>query len=113
MDACLEHAALELSEGPTHLQHELACWRRGVDALLIEVQINTAGLQALDRMQQIHEAAAQPVDRPSHHHVEPSPLRPLQHLVEPRPILSLLGLADPSIVERLDDLPASRLRPPC
>jgi hypothetical protein len=27
LDACVEHAALKLSEGPTHLKHEVARWR--------------------------------------------------------------------------------------
>ena len=50
LDACLEHAALKLSEGPTHLKHELARWRSRVDRLLIEVQINAAVLQTFDKI---------------------------------------------------------------
>jgi len=76
---------------------------------LVEVEINVASLQALNRLKQINERAAQPIDGPSHHHIEPPTLRLRKQGVEPWPILASLGPADPRIAEGLDDLPSSRL----
>jgi hypothetical protein len=53
VDALTDHAALKLGKSAADLKHELAGWRGGVDRLLIEVQIDAAGLQRLDRAQQI------------------------------------------------------------
>ena len=44
IDSLADHAALELGEGARHLKHQLAGGCRGVDRLLIEVQIDAAGL---------------------------------------------------------------------
>ena len=44
MDSLPDHAALEFGKGARHLKHELAGGCGGVDRLLIQVQINTAGL---------------------------------------------------------------------
>jgi hypothetical protein len=54
-NACAYHRALELCESFRDLKHELACRRCCVDALLIEIHVNTPGLQALDRAEQIDE----------------------------------------------------------
>jgi hypothetical protein len=40
--------AWSIRECPTHLKHELARWGGGVDALLIELEIDVACSQALD-----------------------------------------------------------------
>ena len=44
-----------LNDAAADLKHELAGRRGGVDRLLIEVQIDGAGLQGLDRAQQIDQ----------------------------------------------------------
>jgi hypothetical protein len=85
VNARADHRALELGECASDLEHELACRRRGVDCLLIEVQVHAAGLQALDGAQKIDERTAKPIDRPGHHNVEFSPARVLQHGIEARP----------------------------
>jgi hypothetical protein len=36
----LDHGALELSKHAQHLKHRLACWRRRVEALLMQEQID-------------------------------------------------------------------------
>ena len=78
--------------------------------MLVEVEINAASLQALDRLKQINERPPQPIDGPSHHHIKPPALGILKQGVEPWPILASLGPADPRIAESLDDLPAPGLR---
>jgi hypothetical protein len=40
MDALADHSALELSEGSGNLEHQLSRRGRGIDRLLIEVQID-------------------------------------------------------------------------
>src|SRR6516164_1269583 len=55
VDALTDHAALKLGKSAADLKHELAGRRGGVDRLLIEVQIDGAGLQGLDRAQQIDQ----------------------------------------------------------
>src|SRR5215469_4005042 len=49
VDALPDHAALKLGERAADLKHQLASRCRGIDRLLVEVQINAAGLQRLDR----------------------------------------------------------------
>jgi len=44
IDSLADHAALKLGKGAGDLKHELASRRDGVDRLLVEVQINPAGL---------------------------------------------------------------------
>src|SRR5215469_11225743 len=48
VDALTDHAALKLGKGTADLKHEFACRGGGVDRLLIEIQIDAAGLQHLD-----------------------------------------------------------------
>jgi hypothetical protein len=55
VDPLTDHAALKLGKSAADLKHELAGRRGGVDRLLIEVQIDGAGLQGLDRAQQIDQ----------------------------------------------------------
>ena len=49
MDALPDHAALKLGECTADLKHQLACRCGRVDRLLVEVQVDAAGLQRLDR----------------------------------------------------------------
>jgi hypothetical protein len=44
MDSLADHAALKLGKGAGNLKHKLSGRRRGVDQLLVEVQINATGL---------------------------------------------------------------------
>jgi hypothetical protein len=50
VNARADHRPLELGEGPRDLEHELARRRRRVQVLLIEVQIDAAGLEVLSRV---------------------------------------------------------------
>ena len=106
MDALTDHAALKLGKSAADLKHQLAGWRGRVDRLLVEVQIDIAGLQRLDRAKQIDERAAQAVDRPGHDHIKLAPLRILEHLVEAWTPVAALGTADTCVAVLLDHLPA-------
>src|SRR5262249_51696135 len=52
MDSLADHAALKLGKRARNLKHELAGRRGRVDRLLVEVQINPAGLYYLVRFHQ-------------------------------------------------------------
>src|SRR6516165_4215317 len=106
VDALLDHAALKLGERAADLKHELAGRRRGVDRLLVEVQIDAAGLQRLDRAQQIDQASSDAIDTPRHDDVELAPGRILKHLVETWTSIAALRAADTGVVILLDHLPA-------
>ena len=43
-DAILDHGPLKLSEDPHHLKQGLAGWSGGVDALLMEEQVDAEGM---------------------------------------------------------------------
>ena len=55
MDALLDHGALELGERARDLKNQLAHGRRGVDRLLIEIQVDAARFERLDRAQEIEQ----------------------------------------------------------
>jgi hypothetical protein len=69
-NALLDDRALELGKDAHHLKHRLAGRGRGVEALLMQEQIDPQGVQFGEKADQVLEAAAQSIDRPSHHHVE-------------------------------------------
>src|SRR5262249_14195220 len=106
VDALTDHAAFKLGKSTADLKHELACRGGGVDRLLIEVQIDAAGLQGLDGAQQIDQRAAQAVDRPGHDHIKLAPLRILEHLIEAWTPVAALSTADTRVAVLLDHLPA-------
>jgi hypothetical protein len=66
----LNHRALELGKYAHHLKHRLAGRGRGVEALLMQEQVDPQGVQFGEKADQVLQAAAQSIDRPSHHHVE-------------------------------------------
>src|SRR6516165_7100468 len=75
VDALPDHAALKLGERAADLKHELAGRRRGVDRLLVEVEIDAAGLQRLDGAQQVDQASSDAINTPRHDDVELAPGR--------------------------------------
>jgi hypothetical protein len=99
--------ALELRKSPADLEHQLAGRSGRVDCLLIEVQVDVAGLQGLDRAKQIDQRAAHAVDRPRHDDVKPTPLGVLEHGIEPRPLIAPLSPANASVAVFLDKLPTA------
>jgi hypothetical protein len=53
------------------------------------------------------ERCAQPVDRPHHQDIEPSPYRVFEHLVECGTLIPTFGSAEPLILVSLDNQPAT------
>ena len=47
LDPFLDHGPLELGEHAHHLEQGLPCRCRGVDALLVEVEVNPKGVEFL------------------------------------------------------------------
>jgi hypothetical protein len=58
-DALLDHGALELGEHPHHLKHRFAGWRRGVEALLVQVEVD------LERVDLIYVSEGSGPDKPA------------------------------------------------
>jgi hypothetical protein len=105
--ALADYGSLELSEGSGNLEHQLSRRRSGIDRLLIEVQIDAARLQMLNRTKQINQRAPYSIDSPHHDHIEATPPRVLQHLIETGALVPALGSAYSSVAESLDNLPPS------
>jgi len=67
----LDHGALELGKHTHHLKHRLARRRRRVEPLLMQEQVDAEGMQLRQEGDhQVLQAAAEPIDRPGHDHVE-------------------------------------------
>ena len=88
MDRLLNHGAFKFGEGPADLKDQPAGRRRGVDVLLIQIQIDADRFQMLDRSQQVQEAAPNAVSGPGHNDVELPPAGVVQHPVEAGTVLS-------------------------
>jgi hypothetical protein len=89
--------ALELGKHAEHLKHRLAGRRRGVEALLMQIQLDPERVQLGEEGDEVLEATAETINRPGHHHVkstaggvtvEPIELRPLS-----RPMAPLMPLS--------------------
>src|SRR5688572_14154125 len=109
MDALSNHAALELCKGAGDLKHQLAHRSTGVDVLLVEVEINTAGIEVLDRAEQVDQRASYSVDRPSHDDIELAAACVIEHLVKARALLAILGARYAGIAVDFDYFPAPPL----
>src|SRR5262249_46592436 len=109
VDTLPDHAALKLGERAADLKHRLACRCRGVDRLLVEVQINATCLQRLDSAKKVNKRPTKPVDCPGHDDVKLASGCILEHLVEAWTPIAALRAADASIVILLDHLPAAPL----
>ena len=53
---------------------------------------------------------ADPINRPCHHHVEPSPARILEHLIEAWSLIAALRAANAGVVVFGNNLPTAPLR---
>ena len=60
-DSLADHLAFEFGEGPGDLKHQPPRWRGGVDALLVQVQVDAAGFEVLDGAQKVNKGPPQPV----------------------------------------------------
>jgi hypothetical protein len=68
--ALLYERALELGEDAEHLEHGSSGRRRGVEALLVEVEIAADGVQLVEETDEILQRAAEAIDRPGCHHID-------------------------------------------
>src|SRR6185436_1843498 len=57
VDAIADHAAFKLGEHAAHLKHRATRWGRGVERLLVEVEIASNGLKFVQEADQILQAA--------------------------------------------------------
>jgi hypothetical protein len=103
-DSFLDHAALELGEHPQHLKHRLAGRRGRVEALLVQEEIDAECVQF--REDQVLQAAAEPVDGPRHHDIEPSLGGVSAKRIECRALVAALGAADAVVFVHFGDLAA-------
>jgi hypothetical protein len=53
LDPLDNHRALELGKDAHHLEHRLSGWCAGVDTLLVEVEIDTLGVQFAEKPDQL------------------------------------------------------------
>src|SRR5215472_13219087 len=105
-DSFCDHRPLKLGEHAKHLKHGLPARRRGVQALLMQEQINVQGMQLGQEGNKILQAAAEPIDAPSHDHVELALSGIAQKAIELRPLVPALSAADAVILVDTDDLAA-------
>jgi hypothetical protein len=73
LDALDDHRALELGEHAHHLEHRLAGRGAGVEALLMQVQIDALGMQLGEEPDKLLQRPAEAIDRPCRHLVELTP----------------------------------------
>ena len=66
----MDHGALELGKHAHHPKHRLTGRRSGVEPLLMQEQIDAEGMQLRQEGDQVLQAAAEPIDRLGHDHVE-------------------------------------------
>src|SRR5437868_7328089 len=79
------------------------------DSLLIEVQIDAARFEVLDRAEQIDKRAPEAVDSPSHHDIKFPPACLLEHAIKARPSSAPFGARDSRIAIDFDHIPAAPL----
>src|SRR6266568_998500 len=106
VNSVLDDAALELGEDAHHLEQRLAAGRRGVHALLMEVQVDLEGMQLSQERDQVLQRPAKSINRPGHDDVELAPGRALAQGVESGSPISTLGAADALVAIDVEDLAA-------
>jgi hypothetical protein len=105
-DPFLDHGPFELGKYAHHLKHCLAGRRRGVEPLLMQVEVNPQRVNFGQEADQVLQAASEPVDRPRHDHAE-LPLGGVSaERIKAGAFVAPLGAADAVIFVDLDDLTA-------
>jgi hypothetical protein len=108
-DSFLNDRPLEFGKHAHHAEHRLAGRCAGVEALLMQEQVDAESVELGQEGDQVLKAAAQPVDRPCHHYVELPLGRISAQTIEARPLHSPLGATDAMVAVDLDDLQATAL----
>src|SRR5262249_9908628 len=89
-----------------HLKHRLAGGCRRVEALLVQEQVNAERVQLGQKPNQILQTAAQPINAPSHHHVEFAARSRFAERTEGRPAIAALRAANAVVLINFGDLAA-------
>ena len=103
---------LELGECARYLEQQAACRRRGVDVLLIQVKVDPNRFQVLDRAKKVAERTPNPIYRPCHDEIEPTPIGVLEHPIERWAFIAAFSAADPEILIDLCNRPSATLGDP-
>ena len=96
-----------------HLEHGLAGRGRGVEALLMQEQIDLERVKLGQETNEVLQAAPETIDVPGHHHVELPLGRIAMQGIERRPLVTPLSTADAVVLVDPSRLPSRHaLRPP-
>src|SRR5215471_13290785 len=99
----LNHGALKLGKDTHHLKHGLAGGCRRVEALLVQEQVNAKRVQFRQEADHL-QASAQPINAPSHYHLEFAARSRFAERIEGRPAISALRAANAVVLVNFDDL---------
>ena len=105
LDALLNHRSFELRKDPHHPKESLPGRRGGIDALLMNEEINFLCVDLGEEIDQVREGPSQPIDRPHHHHLELAADRSLPECIEGGTVFSAFGATDPLVHKFQDDEP--------
>ena len=105
-DPFLNHGTLKLGKDTHHLKHGLAGGCRRVEALLVQEQVNAERVQFRQEADQVLQASAQPINAPSHYHVELAARSRFAERIEGRPAIAALRAANAVVLVNFDDLAA-------
>jgi len=105
-DTFCDHRALKLAEYAEHLKHGLVARRRGVQSLLVQKQVDAKRVQLGQEAHEVLQAAAEPIHRPRHHHVEPALGGIAQQPVKLGPPVPAFSATDAVVFVDADDLAA-------
>jgi hypothetical protein len=103
----MDHVPFEFRECPGHVKEHAAGWRRGVNRLLVQIQIHVGSVERAERVDQIRQRAAQAIHRPDHDHIEAATRGVRQHRIQARSLVPALGAADAVVVIGCHDGPAA------
>jgi hypothetical protein len=101
-----DHAALELGEHAEHLKHRPPSRRAGVQALLVQIEVDLLGVQFAEEAEQIDQAAAKSIHRPGCDHVDLTACDSAEQCRHGGAILARHAAADAVVIEHGDHTPA-------
>ena len=106
VDPAGDDRALKLGEHGQHLEEHPAAGRRGIDRLLVEIEVATPGLDVGQEGHQIGQGASQTIDGEGGDHIDLSTMDGLHKGIEAWTLVPALGATDAGVREDLDDGPA-------
>jgi hypothetical protein len=106
VDPLTDHLPFEFGEDTAHLNHGTTGRRRGVERLLVELQVTAHRLQFTGEADEVLKTAAEPVDAPCRDHVDLARCGIHSQPIEAGTLVAPFGAADAGILIDTDDLPA-------